>query len=177
MKKTNKKGLVSGLVILTIVLFIFGLFSVLSLKMWNDTNEILQTQSNETISQGVKDKINEFTPVMKWSDKLFVMFFIVLLISYIISSISVPVEKPVFFIIFMGFLVFFTGLSMILSNTWAFIMSDANFNSLVSDFQFTNFFMVNYPVIVFFIGVIGGILFYGRKFVGVGSGGSSDGFE
>jgi hypothetical protein len=178
MLKNNKKGLATGLIALMLVLFVMALSNLAALYMWNTTNAQLQNMSNDSISQDVKDKIDDkVTPFMSWGDKLFVILFIILLLGYIITSVTLPVDRPIFLFVFFFILIFITIIAMIISNSWAYLIENPNLVSAASSLKFTDWFMKYLPMIVFFTGIVGGILFYGRKQKSFEGGGNISGFE
>lgn len=176
----GKRALASGILVIMIVMFFAAFASVISLVMANEFTKTINSQSNETIPQDVKDAIASNTQFMNWGDKLFVMLFIVLLLTYIISSMTIEVNQPIFLFLFMGILVFVCFLAMWLSNSWEWIMQDADIALAAKDLKFTDHFMRNLPIITFIIGIMGAVLFYGRKaadFSSGGSGGDISGIE
>jgi len=51
----------------------------------------------------------------------------------------------------------------VLSNAWTYIIQDPNFIAAAAYLPFTTWFLTYLPIISFFTGLIGGIIFYGRK--------------
>lgn len=175
----NKKGLSSGIVLFTLLMFIFALGSLFSLTLWNQFNNTIQSMDNETIGQNVKDQIQDLGSRLLWADKLFVFFYVALLVSYLISASSMNTDDPTFIIVFIGVLIFVTIMAMFISNAWAYLIENPNFVSAASNLSFTNYVMKYYPIITFIVGVVGAVIFYARKnegLGGIGSGGSG-GFD
>jgi len=175
----NKKGLASGIIAIMAVMFTSAFLSVIALVMADQFTQVINSQSNETIPQDVKDKIAENTQFMNWGDKLFVMMFVVLLLTYIISSMTLPVMRPIFLLLFMGLLIFVCFIAMWLSNAWVYIMQEGFIATAAQSLPFTDYFMRNLPVITFIIGIMGAAIFYGRKQedFSSGSGGDTSGIE
>lgn len=171
----NKKGLMLGLFALMIVLFIASIFSLMALYGWNTFNDAIQDTDNESIAPDVKEDIDNLSWLVNWNDKIFVLIFIVLMVSYLISSVTVPVDRPIFYIIFVFVLILFTTLAMFISNTWQYIISQPDFINAASQLSFTDWIMNYFPYVVFFIGISGGLLFYIRS--RTQSTGGVDGFE
>ena len=161
----GKKGLTSGLFVILIFMFLFGLFSLFSAKMWNEYNDNIQAAPNSTISQDVKDDINDLGVFFSWGDYLFVIFFVALLVSYLISAVTIPTRQTIFFLIFVVFVVLVTVLAMVFSNSWEFILSGDVFTAEIESFKFTTFFMKYFPFFTAGIGLFGGVLFFARKFI------------
>lgn len=163
----NKKGLVGGIIAIVLILFVFAIFSALAFYMWNSANNTFQNVGNETINQPTKDKIGSFTNKFMWADKVFMLLYVVLLVGYIITATATSTESPVFLVIFAIILIIFTIITMLLSNAWSWIIG-APLSSVSGYFSYTNFFMKNLPIITFFTGLIGAIIFYGRRNTGGG---------
>ena len=173
----GKKGLALGLLALMIAIFITVLFSLLSMTMWNVYESALDDLPNGTIQEESIAKAKEYRSKMLWADKLFVIFFIILLSGYLISSVTLPADSPVFLLIFFGILIVFTAIAMIFTNAWEFLLEYGIFFTAAQDLTFMDFFMTNFPVINFFTGIIGAVIFYGRKKFSGGGGGNIDGIE
>lgn len=167
----NKKGLASGIFVIMVVMFVSALLGLISLVMANEFYDQLEVIPNETISQEVKDKIVDNTGFMFWGDKIFTMFFIVLLIAYIVSSSTLEVQRPIMLLLFFGFLVIVTILAMWLSNSWTYILQDPRLAASVVNLKFTDYFMRYLPYITFVTGIIGAVIFYGRKTTSFSTGG------
>jgi len=165
----GKKGLATGILALTLVMFIMAFSSLVSLAMWNQVNGAIQNMDNQTVSPEVKQQVDDLTRYLNWGDKLFIAFFVILLASYLISSATIPTDRPVFMILFLFILIFTTVIAMILSNAWAYLVQDPNFIVAAESHKFTDYFMRYYPFIVFFTGLTGAIIFYGRRASGITS--------
>lgn len=175
----NKKGLASGILVILIVMFLSAFMSIISLVMANQFTTTLNNISNETVTQYTKDLIVENTGFMFWGDKLFVMLFIVLLIAYLISSMTLEVQQPLFFVLFAFVLVLTTVLAMWLSNSWTYILQDDLLSAAATNLKFTDYFMRYLPIITFVIGICGAVIFYARgqtEFT-TGAGGQTGGIE
>lgn len=159
----NKKGLASGIIAIALLMFIFAFSSIISITMWIEVNDNIQNLDNTTVPQDVKDKIDDLTSKILWADKLFVLFFVLLLIAYLISASTIPVDKPIFLIVFMFLLIFTTIISMVLSNSWKYLIEHPNFIASAQELPFTTWFMQYLPIIVFFIGLLGALIFYNRQ--------------
>lgn len=162
-KKFNKKGLATGIIALIIFMFIFALTSLLSITLWDHFEDNINSIGNETIGQNVKDQIHELRSKMLWGDTLFVFMFIALLISFLISTATIPTESPEYLIVFIILLIMTCIISMIMSNTWSFMVEQPDFISAAVELPFTTYFMRYYPIFTFFIGILGAAIFYGRK--------------
>lgn len=173
----NKKGLASGILIIMLVMFLSAFTSLIALVMTNELTETIDQLPNETVSQQVKDKIVDNTGFMMWGDKIFVMLFIVLLVSYLISSSTLEVQRPIMLLLFFGMLILTTVLAMWLSNSWTYALQDPLLKAASVDLKFTDYFMKYLPYITFIIGISGAVIFYGRKTTSFSEGGSTSGIE
>ena len=173
----NNKGLYRGTLAVIIVLFMFAILSTFGLVLWDGVNNAFQNLDEDIADNETKQKIDDLTTYMLWSDTLFIWFFIAILISYLISASVSPVDRPVFILIFLGMLIFVTMLAMIFSNAWNTMTSIDVLSGALEDLTFTDWVMRFFPVITFVIGIIGGIIFYSRGSKGAGgfaSGGGED---
>ncbi len=173
----GKKGLATGIIAIMVVMFISAFMSLIALVMANEFTETINAVPNETISQDVKDTIADNTGFMFWGDKVFVMLFIVLLISYLISSATLEVQKPIFLLLFFGVLILTTVLAMWLSNSWTYILQDPLLSAAAENLKFTDYFMQYLPIITFIIGICGAVIFYGRTTGFSKGGGETSGIE
>lgn len=175
----NKKGLATGIVVLMIGLFIFAVISLFTMTLWNQFNDVIQSADNSSILPESKENIDELGAYMLWNDKIFVILFIVMLVAYLISSVTLPVDLPIFLILFFFVLVILTVLAMLLSNLWAVFIENPFLALSLDDLKFTDYFMRFLPMITFFTGLLGAVLFYSRSSSGGESqgGGNVRGFE
>jgi glucan phosphoethanolaminetransferase (alkaline phosphatase superfamily) len=171
----NKKGLATGLIALILVMFVFALFSLLSITLWDQFETTIGSIDNETIGQNVKDQIGELRSKILWGDKLFVFTFVAMLIAFLISSVTIPTDAPEYLFVFAIILILTSVMAMVMSNTWAYMIEQPNFVSAALELPFTNYFIKYYPIYTFLTGILGAGLFYGRKKFDGGGGGSSFG--
>lgn len=177
----NKKGITSSLLVLIVVLFILAIFSIVSQVLWTEYETVLVNATNITnntlIPPDVMNDILEANDQLNIADNLFVMCFVLLVVAFLISCSVTPSENPIFFLIFLGFLVFTTIISMVLSNAWVYIAENPNFVGAVASLGFIDYIMRYYPVITLIIGLMGGIIFYARKQTEFVAQGGGDNFE
>ena len=174
----NKKGLASGIVVFLISLVIFAVISLVVITMWNQADTAFQGLNESVADNATKQKLSDLGDYILWSDKIFVILFIILFAAYLISSVTLPPDRPIFFLLFMFVLVIAVVLAMLLSNLWEVFIENPNFAYAITQLTFTDYFMTYLPVITFFVGLLGGVLFYSRG-AGEGSeiGGDPRGFE
>jgi uncharacterized membrane protein len=162
----NKKGLASGLLALIVLMFMFGLSSLLAITMWTEFDNSIQNMDNSTVAPEVKEAIHDLGSKMLWGDKLFAFLFVAMLIAYIISSVTIPTDAPEYLFVFIIFLILVSVLCMIFSNTWAYMIEQPNFVEAAVELPFTNYVMNYYPIFAFIIGVLGAGLFFARRKTG-----------
>ena len=158
----NKKALSTGIIAVMLALFIFAIVSLITITLWNQFNDSMQNLPEDVASNETKENIDDLGGYILWSDKLFVMIFIVLLVGYLITSVTLPVDRPIFLILFFFLLLFTTIVAMGLSNLWEVFVNDPNLVAALGELPFTDYFMKYLPIIVFFTGIIGAVLFYTR---------------
>jgi len=173
----NKKGLATGIIVITAVLFLVAMSGLVSITMWSHFNTAVQAQDNETISQEVKDQIDDLSYIVLWSDKLFLFTVVALVIGFLISATTIPADQPLYLILYAGILLILTFVAMILSNGWTYLANNPNFVGALADMTLTEYIMKYYPVVIFFTGIAGGLIFYGRRQNDITVGGKIDGFE
>jgi len=174
----NKKGMLAGIIALLIVVFMVAISFLVSLQFWIEIEEVMLNTTDSAISQSAKDNIELIRPaVFGPFDYFFAFLLVALLISYIVTSVTLPTDRPVFLIIFLGFLVIITIIAMFLSNGWAYIAEHPNFVDAIDELSITDWFMRYLPYVVFFTGISGAVLFYSRKSQDFTGGGDKFGVE
>lgn len=175
----NKKGGITGFLITIILgLFFLAFSSLLANTMWNTANDEIQSLPNETVSQEIKDEINALTTLEDISDKAFVITFVLFLIAYILVASLARTENKILFLFSIILLVVLTIFAMILSNAWQYLIENPTLSGAAADLTFTTFFMRFFPLIMFLVGIVGAIIYYGRTHSEgsslIGGGGSVD---
>ena len=192
----NRRGLATGLLFITAFFFLVAILNIISITAWNSYNNIIQSQDNATISPAVKEKIDAFTGKMLWADKMFVMSYFIMLLSYLITARTIARSRPEVLFIFFVFLIIVSIFAMMLSNGWAYLKENPNLVAAAAELPMTDFIIHYYPVNNLIIGFVGMLLFFsrarddegliggesgGEPVVGVSngfmSGGRGDGFE
>lgn len=170
---SSNKGLISGLIAFLAVLFVMAVISIIATQMWTQTNIVFQNLDNSTASQETKDQISSYGQIMYYGDYFFVYTFIALLIGYLITASVSNTSNPVFVVIFLAVLIIVVLVAMILSNAWTYMLSQS-FITEQDSYKLTDFILTNFPIIAFFIGVIGIIIFYSRRRDSVGDVGGGE---
>lgn len=159
----NNKGLTNSLVAIVVVLFVFGLLSLLAIRVWDGFNDNIQNLDSSIADNSTKDKISNLGTYIHWGDKLFTFFLIVLLIGYLVTSFTLPTQNSWMFLLFALFLIIITLLAMLLSNSWTSIISDPVFSAYNGQVPVTDYVLRHFPVFTFLIGIVGGVIFYSRS--------------
>lgn len=159
----NKRGLASSLLAVIVVLFVFALYSLIALTGWNFFNDTIQGLDNSTVDQNVKDQIDDLGVFMGWGDRIFVLFFIAILIGFMVTSFTISTDNTIYIALYFVFLVFASIIAMIVSNGWGYLIENPNLAAAAADLPFTTWFLTYLPVITFFMGLIGGVIFYARR--------------
>lgn len=158
----NKRGVVDGIVAIIFVLFFFAIASIVSIKVWNDFNNEIQGLDSSIADNSTKESISSLGVYVNWADKLFTFVIITLLIGLLITSFTLPTESYWLLIAYFGVLILITIIAMFLSNTWTVLVNNPALISSLSSLSFTDFVMRTFPYIVFFTGVLAGLIFYLR---------------
>lgn len=162
----NKRGIVQSLLAITVIMFLFAVGSLASLYMWNQFETSIDSLDNETVRPTVKAQINAVGEKLFWADDLFVLFYFCLLIAFMISARTLPVDDSVYLIIYFVVLIVVCVIAMFMANTWEYL-SEGLFSSVADDLTMTGHFLRFYPIYTLFSGVIAAILFYTRTKSGV----------
>lgn len=165
----NRKGLADGLLAIFFGLFVFALFALFIIKGWGVFDHTVQGLDNSTVRQETKDRISAIgSGVTYLPDKLLAFFFVALFVGYLTTSSTLPVDKGVFVLIFGVFLVLASIIAMMVSNSYAYLVSLDMFSAEALKLPFTTYLMRYLPYFTFFCGLAGAVIFYSRKKASVG---------
>ena len=157
----NKKGDISSIIIMIVVLLALGLgaiiFSYTFKEVTNELKEMPQF-SNDTV-ENIEEVQGKTIPLLDY----FIFFtFIALLIGLIISSIYIDTH-PALAIIFIIVLVVAIVLAGIFANVYMTVGENSVIASTYSDFRMTTFLMENFPLFILITGAIILIVLYGKS--------------
>jgi hypothetical protein len=158
----NKRGIVNSLIAVFFALFLFAIFSALALRVWGDFNEGVQSLDESVADNSTKAQIQSLGDYVGWADKLFTFFIVTLIIGLLVTSFTLPAESYWFLILYFGVLILVTLVSMFLSNTWTVLINDPSLVSTLPSLSFTDFILRTFPYVVFFTGLLSGLIFYLR---------------
>lgn len=173
----GKKGIVDSLLIIMLILFVFAVMSIIAIRLWDGFNDPIQSMDEDIIDNGTKQQIDDLGTYINWADKLFSFLLIVLIIGLLITSFTLPAENYWIFIAYFALLLLLTFFAMMLSNTWTVIANNPELIAGLASLSFTDFVMRTFPYIVFFSGLLSGIIFYIRSRQELGSVGIGGGEE
>lgn len=162
----NKKGIVQSLLAITVLMFLFAIGSLASLYLWNQFEASIYSLDNSTVRYSVKEQISIVGEKLFWADDLFVVFYFCLLIAFMISARTLPVDSSVYLLIYFIVLIVICIIAMFMSNTWDYLIQGV-FSSVADDLTMTGHFLRYYPLYTLASGVIAAILFYTRTKEGV----------
>jgi len=159
-KKAN--AFVDSLTIV-IVLFVFGLISVLTYSFLQDFNSDIQSSDlNNATKERVEILSNDYPSFM---DSFFLVALILLWIGSLIASYVVD-SNPLFLIVTIFLLIFLLFFGGVMSNAWDEISSEGEIE--VNAFPVTNWVLSNLVIIVLIIGFSIAIVLYGKQSGGGG---------
>lgn len=161
----NNNGLINGLIAILVIIFMLAISILITTYGWNLTNSIIQNQTNDTIDQSAKDKINDLGEHLEIGPKIFLITFVILIFVYLATSITLPTQYNYFFVVFIIFLICFSIVAMFLTNGWNYLTDMSFFSSQTENLKTVDYIMRYQPYILFMTGLIGGLLFYGRRYV------------
>jgi len=166
----NKKGLVNSVLAIVFVLFMFAITSALAIKIWTDINTNIQGLDETVADNYTKQQIADLGGYISWADKLFSFAIVTLIIGLFITSFTLPAENYWLLIVYFGVLLVITIVAMFVSNTWTVLINQPELIGTIGELQFTDFVMRTFPYIVFFSGLVSGLIFYLRARQGAATG-------
>jgi len=159
-KKAN--AFVDGLTIV-IVLFVFGLISVLTYSFLDDFNSDIQTSDlNNATKERVGILTNDYPSFM---DSFFLVALILLWVGSLIASYVVD-SNPLFLIVTIFLLIFLLFFGGVMSNAWDEMSSESSLD--IGSFPVTNWVLSNLVIVVLVIGFSIAIVLYGKQSGGGG---------
>lgn len=156
--RKEKKASVEGLFVIVIILFMFGIASIIGVKMYDEFSQtqLVQnnTKANESFTGGVQQGIN-------LTDNL-VLFIIVTFFIMMLALASTIKASPAFFVI--TFIVFSIVLllSVVISNSYVQFENSTAFTGMSVELDKTNHLMQYLPFYIGGFGFIILIVIYGR---------------
>ena len=164
----NKKGAFSDLFIFMIValaiVFICGVFIFIGGKATTEIHEKLDGTDyagNENVTEIVDDTfghVNQAYQSLYW---ISIMLIVGMVISIFIGSYLVT-TKPIFFIPYAFIVIIAVVVSVGISNAYEMVIADPTMSSTFAGFIGANFILLNLPIWIAVIGIVGGIIMFVR---------------
>jgi MFS family permease len=163
----SKKGGFSDLFIVMIlslaIVFICGLFIFIGGKV---TTGVMQTLGNKTIGNGNTTtiineslgKVNQSYQALYW---ISVFLIIGMILSVFIGSYLVT-TKPIFFIPYIFILIIAIIVAVVISNAYEQVLLNPDLASTFAGFVGANFIMLQLPLWIAIVGIVGGIIMFAR---------------
>ena len=158
----NKRGLVNSLIAVVFALFLFAVASVVAINVWDDVNGAIQSLDEGVADNYTKAQIADLGGYVSWADNLFSFIITVLILGLLITSFTLPAESYWLLVVYFGLLLLVTFIAMFVSNTWTVLVENPSLIGGLGELSFTDFVMRTFPYIVFFVGVLSGLIFYLR---------------
>ena len=170
----NKKGSVIDLIIFIVVAFL----AVFFFGVWIYVNGSLNTAFGtvqDTAQLNFSSAVNQtFTPVynavLNYSDLLVISIIMSMIILIFISNFLIKTH-PAFMIVYIIFWILSMILSTHISNAYETITANPTLSTSFGYLPGGNFIMLNLPIIIAVVGVIGGIILFAGIIRDDGSGG------
>ncbi len=166
--KLNKKGAFTDIIIFAIFSFVIVVVIVLLNFVAIETKERLNEQSSIP-SQTVNDtmgKVVESYNVLKWGSYL--MIFAMILAIFIANFLTQA--HPVFFVPYIFVVVIAVVISAPLANVYEQLYTDPTLGPTFHSYVGSSYIILNLPIWVAIVGVMGGIFLFVRLFKDQGEG-------
>jgi hypothetical protein len=164
----NKRGSMVDLFLFMIlavaIVFICGIFIFIGGKATSQIHEKLDGTDyagNENVTQIVDDTfghVNQAYQSLYW---ISIMLIVGMIISIFIGSYLVT-TKPIFFIPYAFIVIIAIIVSVGISNAYEMVIADPTMSSTFAGFVGANFIMLQLPIWISVIGIIGGIIMFVR---------------
>jgi len=160
----NKKGSARDIVLIAAILFAvgIGLFSAHYM-----INQAVNTMTNNTVvnsSQKAVTVLNNTGDLTNRLDYVIFGLFMGLILFLIVSSWFIG-GNMLFAFLYICFIVISVIISVILSNTWESVTQSAVFGTTITLFPLTNNIMLNLPLYISVIGVIGMFVMFAKPYL------------
>jgi len=168
--KMNKKGGFVDLFVFMIISFILLMFSGVFIYIGTQTETVLHEKlvedpvfdfanvNESDVLDNTIDKFNSSLTLLYW---LVVMIMGGMIMSIFIGSFLVQ-TKPIFFVAYIFIVMIATVVSVALSNGYERIISTPEMVSSFEGFTAANYIMINLPVWIVVIGMVGGIIMFSQ---------------
>lgn len=158
---TGKRGDISSLIIIVVVLFTISLIVLLFTVGFHSALDKLKATPQFSNNSMALKAVNTGESATKYLDYFFLMAFIGLSLGLIISSIFIRVHPAFFIVLFFGW-IFLIVVSAILSNVFVQIVGSGNLSQTASQLPFIDNLMPLLPYLFFVIGLIMMVILLGK---------------
>lgn len=158
----GKKGILNSVFAVMIILVVFAFASILSITVWNEFNSGIQSLDETVADNSTKEQISDLGTYVGWADDLFSFLIVVLIVGLLVTSFTLPAESYWILIVYFMLLLLFTVIAMFLSNSWTVLVNQPSLIASLDSLPFTDFVLRTFPYIVFFTGLLSGLIFYLR---------------
>ena len=134
----------------------------LSGTIWYYINTAVQALPDETADSLVKQRVDNLGNIFRFMDRLVPLIFIGLWAVVLFLSIRFEPSHPIFYIIGLLSLIFFSVIAVVLVDFGTLFFSNSVFDVVKDILSNSLFFVYNMHYISFIIGIISLIIFYSR---------------
>lgn len=146
----NKKGSALDLIYYSIAIFGLSAFLLVVWKMWGEMSTGLQAVGTSSV---INRSIASGTTLIGMFDFMFIGSVIAMLVVLIIIALMIP-SNPIFYVIYVLYLIVATLLAPILSNAYETFANTSQLQAASAAMPMQNLFMSNLPLIILMFGVI-----------------------
>jgi len=149
----KKKGAsTADLLFLIIVLFALAVGSIFIYKIFDDTNDKIQTQDGlrPEVKSGIDEQVNKFPTIF---DNIFLIIVVGLGIALFVCAFFLN-SHPVFFIFAVILLILAVIIAAIIANTYEEVVSNSTIASAESQFTIIPYVFNNFTMIIAGLGVL-----------------------
>lgn len=161
----NKKGLVPDIIFALVILTIIAIVGMIGYQLLHEMTVQIEDMANETSSAGITnrtvDVMVQSRTRFSFVDSMFMFLIVGLSIALVISAIYIRQHPAIFmiFLVVMGIMIF---VNAVMSNVFAEIEGDTNLAEAADKFTVMPAIMTYFPVFMFVLAIIMGIIFYAR---------------
>lgn len=141
-----------------------GLTTSSALHTQLDNQSTTDMNYTKILSESI-DKIPTSYYVLRWGSFVLIigMCLSIFIGSYLVTT------KPIFFVPYIIVLFVAVIFSVIIANTYETLLQDSVLGAVLASFTGSNFLMLNLPIVVSVVGLVGGAIMYGSYKIGGGN--------
>ncbi|OGH06500.1 MAG: hypothetical protein A2W22_06050 [Candidatus Levybacteria bacterium RBG_16_35_11] len=157
----NRRGQYVDLVILVVILFVIAIGLMIIYRFFMNVQGELVSSGNIDVTKQEYIPLESGYNFVKGLDKIFMIAFVMLILSLIISATFIE-ASPQFFVITLIIFVTVIVIAAAFSNSFDNIITNPTMANESSAFPATKFVFNNFPAVIVAIGIIVGIMFYAK---------------